>query len=111
MENFEGPVSLCGVLPAYQAHLIENFLKTCGIVAKVTELTPSEAAVVVGAQVWVRGSDLAHARTFLADFLRDQVACQTKADWTCPQCGSEVPAAFDECDVCQTSSGTTNPER
>jgi hypothetical protein len=111
METFEGPVSLCGIINVAQAHLVKNFLEAEGIKARLSDVTEGESFVVVGAHVWVKGSELARARVVLAGFLRGQAERQAETDWTCPHCGSEVPASFDECDVCHASSGTTNPER
>jgi putative signal transducing protein len=111
METPDDLVSVYGAASVPEAHLIKNVLEAEGISARVSEVTAYPAEFFVEPDVWVRRADESRAQSVLADYERLQGAQRSGPDWTCPTCGNQVPGSFDQCDVCHTLSGTTNPDR
>jgi rubrerythrin len=111
MEKSDDLVSVYAAANLVIAHLVKNLLEAEGISARVNEVTEYPAEFHVGPDVWVKQADLARAQAILAQHDRELSAHAAAVDWICPSCGNTVPGSFEECDVCQTLSGRTNPVR
>jgi Putative prokaryotic signal transducing protein len=106
METPDDLVSVYVAASVPEAHLIKNLLEAEGVPARVSEITAYPAEFFVEPDVWVKRSDEDRAQAVLVEYERRQSERRAGGDWVCPTCGSKVPSAFDECDVCHTPLGT-----
>lgn len=111
MDKSDDLVSVYAAANLVIAHLVKNLLEAEGISARVSEVTEYPAEFFVGPDVWVKQADGVRAQAVLAQHEHELTAHAAGVDWICPGCGNTVPGSFEECDVCQTLSGSTNPLR
>jgi Putative prokaryotic signal transducing protein len=97
-------VSVFKALNVAEAHLVKDLLLQEGIEATVTdEHEPLAGLSIVPPDVMVRIEDEPHAREIVADYLRRRETKDIAPDWTCPNCGEQVPATFELCFRCGAS--------